>query len=49
MREAKTNAEIAVILRMTTAPVKKHVAHILEKLGFQNRIAAALKGNGFPT
>jgi DNA-binding NarL/FixJ family response regulator len=42
MREAKTNAEIAQILRMKTAAVKKHVAHILEKLGFENRIAAAL-------
>jgi DNA-binding NarL/FixJ family response regulator len=46
LREAKTNAEIAKILRMKPATVNKHVAHILEKLGFENRTAAALKGNG---
>jgi DNA-binding CsgD family transcriptional regulator len=46
LREAKTNPEIAKILRMKPATVKKHVAHILEKLGFENRIAAALNGDG---
>jgi ATP/maltotriose-dependent transcriptional regulator MalT len=32
--------------RLKTATVKKHVARILEKLGVENRTAAALKGNG---
>jgi DNA-binding NarL/FixJ family response regulator len=46
LREAKTNEEIGLILGMKTATVKKHVASILEKLGVENRTAAALSGNG---
>ena len=37
----KTNQEIAIILAMHTATVKKHVEHILEKLGVETRTAAA--------
>lgn len=37
----KTNQEIAIILEMHTATVKKHVEHILLKLGVENRTAAA--------
>ena len=46
LREAKTNEEIGMILGMKTTTVKKHVHRILEKLGVENRTAAALKGNG---
>ncbi len=37
----KTNQEIAIILEMQPATVKKHVEHILEKLGVETRTAAA--------
>lgn len=37
----KTNQEIAIILAMRTATVKKHVEHILQKLGVETRTAAA--------
>ncbi len=37
----KTNQEIAIILATQTATVKKHVEHILEKLGVETRTAAA--------
>ncbi len=37
----KTNAEIAIILDAQPATVKKHVEHILEKLGVETRTAAA--------
>jgi DNA-binding CsgD family transcriptional regulator len=37
----KTNQEIAMILQMHTATVKKHVEHILTKLGVETRTAAA--------
>jgi DNA-binding NarL/FixJ family response regulator len=47
--EAKTNEEIGMIVGMKTATVKKHVHRILEKLGVENRTAAALKGNGGTT
>jgi DNA-binding CsgD family transcriptional regulator len=40
MREAKTNAEIGIILGMKTATEKKHLPRILEKLGVENRTAA---------
>jgi DNA-binding CsgD family transcriptional regulator len=48
LREAKTNEEIGLILKMKTATVKKHVARILEKLGVENRTAAALCSREFP-
>jgi DNA-binding NarL/FixJ family response regulator len=47
MREAKANEEIGLILKMKTATVKKYVQRILEKLGLENRTAAALRANGF--
>lgn len=37
----KTNQEIAIILAMRWATVKKHVEHILDKLGVETRTAAA--------
>ncbi|PYI94311.1 MAG: hypothetical protein DME97_02305 [Verrucomicrobia bacterium] len=45
LREAKTNEEIGIILGMKTATVKKHVHRILEKLGVENRTAAAFYAN----
>jgi DNA-binding response OmpR family regulator/DNA-binding CsgD family transcriptional regulator len=39
--QGKSNPEIAVILANTTGTVKKQVASILEKLGTENRLAAA--------
>ncbi len=38
----KTNPEIAVILRMSPRTVEKHMERILEKLGVENRTAAAV-------
>jgi DNA-binding CsgD family transcriptional regulator len=37
----KTNGEIAIILGMRTSTVKKHVEHILVKLGVETRTGAA--------
>jgi DNA-binding CsgD family transcriptional regulator len=37
----KTNGEIAIILDMRTSTVKKHVEHILVKLGVETRTGAA--------
>lgn len=39
----KTNAEIGLILRMAENTVKKHLYHILPKLGADNRVTAALQ------
>ncbi len=39
--QGKTNPEIAIILEMHTGTVKKHIEHILEKLGVETRTAAA--------
>jgi DNA-binding response OmpR family regulator/DNA-binding CsgD family transcriptional regulator len=41
--EGKSNAEVAIILANTTGTVKKQVQSILEKLGVETRLAAALK------
>lgn len=38
--QGKSNPEIAVILEMKLVTVKKHVQHILDKLGVENRLAA---------
>jgi DNA-binding NarL/FixJ family response regulator len=38
----KSNSEIAGELHITTATAKNHVASILEKLGFENRVEAAV-------
>lgn len=52
LSEGKTNAEIGVILSSARRTVEKHVEHILEKLGVENRAAAiraalaVLKGTG---
>jgi DNA-binding NarL/FixJ family response regulator len=40
--QGKGNAVIADILQMTESTVKKHLQHIFEKLGVENRSAAAL-------
>jgi DNA-binding CsgD family transcriptional regulator len=41
VRTGKTNAEIGVILGASTLTVKKHLEHIIEKLGVETRTAAA--------
>ena len=41
LRCGKTNAEIADILAISSATVKNHLARIFEKLGVENRTAAA--------
>jgi DNA-binding NarL/FixJ family response regulator len=43
MTQGKTNAEIATILALSDKTVKIHVGHIFEKLGVENRTAAALQ------
>ena len=40
LSEGKTNAEIGLILNSSRRTVEKHVEHILEKLGLENRGAA---------
>ncbi len=40
--QGKTNPEVAMILANTTGTVKKQVRSILEKLGLETRVAAAL-------
>lgn len=41
IREGKRNEEISIILGLSITTVKTHVRHILEKLGVENRVAAA--------
>ncbi|WP_221032323.1 response regulator transcription factor [Actomonas aquatica] len=41
--QGKTNPEVAIILANTTGTVKKQVRSILEKLGLETRVAAALR------
>lgn len=41
--QGKTSPEIAAIVSAATATVKRHVHHILHKLGVETRLAAALK------
>jgi DNA-binding response OmpR family regulator/DNA-binding CsgD family transcriptional regulator len=41
--QGKTSPEIATIVSAATATVKRHVHHILHKLGVETRFAAALK------
>ena len=41
---SKSNAEIGGLLQITPATVKKHVEHVFEKLGAENRTAATLIG-----
>jgi DNA-binding CsgD family transcriptional regulator len=40
--QGKMNPEIAIILDMSVRTVEKHMERILEKLGTENRTAAAL-------
>lgn len=40
--EGKTNVEIGIILEMAARTVQKHLEHAFEKLGVNNRVAAAL-------
>jgi DNA-binding CsgD family transcriptional regulator len=46
LAEGKSNAEISLILGLTTGTVKLHVERILTKLGVENRTAAALIVHG---
>lgn len=41
--QGKANGEIATILKLSEKTVKIHLGHILEKLGVENRTAAALR------
>ncbi|MSR64501.1 MAG: response regulator transcription factor [Verrucomicrobiae bacterium] len=41
--QGKTNAEIGLILDMSIGTVKKHMEHILPKVGVENRSAAVLR------
>lgn len=43
----KTSGEIAVILGAKPATVSKHLDHIYQKLGVENRTAAAAYVTGF--
>lgn len=43
LSQGKTNSEIALILSMSFRTVKKHLEHIYEKLGVENRTSAAMK------
>ena len=43
--QGKTNAEIAIILGTSPRTVDKHVEQLLERLGVENRLAAAAKAN----
>jgi DNA-binding CsgD family transcriptional regulator len=49
---AKTNKEIAVVLDISPATVKRHLENILRKLHLRNRVDAAICGliaNGCPS
>ena len=43
MAQGKGNPEIAVILNLSVATVKKHTIHIFEKLGVESRTSAMLR------
>ena len=48
---AKTNKEIAVVLGISPATVKRHLENVLRKLELKNRVEAAIYGliaNGCP-
>jgi len=44
--KGKSNSAIAILLGLAPGTVKLHVGHILEKLGVENRTAAALLARG---
>ena len=41
--QGKANGDIAQIINATESTVKKHLEHIFEKLGVENRGAASLR------
>jgi DNA-binding NarL/FixJ family response regulator len=43
--QGKTNGEIAIILGTSPRTVEKHVEQLLERLGVENRVAAAAQAN----
>lgn len=43
--QGKTNAEIAIILGASPRTIDKHVEQLLERLGVENRLAAAAQAN----
>ena len=43
MAQGKSNCDIAVICDISLGTVKKHVLHLFEKLGVENRAAATLR------
>ena len=43
LAQGKGNPEIAEILGLSVASVKKHTIHIFEKLGVESRTAATLR------
>jgi len=43
--QGKTNAEIAIILGTSPRTIDKHVEQLLERLGVENRLAAAAQAN----
>lgn len=43
--QGKTNRETAVILGTSPRTIDKHVEQLLERLGVENRLAAAAKAN----
>ena len=40
--QGKTNPEVGTILNLSSGTVRKHLEHIFQKLGLENRIAACL-------
>lgn len=40
--DAKTNADIAIILQRSEGTIRTHVQNILRKLGVENRVAAVI-------
>lgn len=44
LSQGKTNDEIGIILGISTHTVKNHLEHVFQKLGVENRYAAALTG-----
>lgn len=43
LAQGKSNADIATIISATEGTVKKHLEHVFEKLGVENRASAALR------
>lgn len=39
----QSNAEIAIMLRISPRTVKKHLEHVFSKLGVKTRLAAAIR------